>query len=111
MDAFWIETFTSCHAKQCAKDMAANFGGTRHTGYPEMISAACNFNIEAAFDLSQVLVELPAKIGETAVVSGLQDEFLGYLYGVQGWAVRPLWIINSICRPVRLLSLDYIDTC
>jgi hypothetical protein len=45
--------------------------------------------------LSQVLVELPAKIGETAVISGLQDEFLGYLYGVQGLAVGPLQVVNN----------------
>lgn len=55
-----------------------------------MISAAGDFYMEAAFDLSQMFVELSAKIGETAVVSGLQDEFLGYLDGVQGWVVKPL---------------------
>jgi TATA-binding protein-associated factor Taf7 len=75
--------------------MAADFGGAGHTSNPEVVSAACNFYVEAAFDLSQVLVELPAKIGETAVVSRLQDEFLGYLYGVQGLAVRPLRIVNN----------------
>jgi len=95
MHSFGIKSFTAGHFEQRANDMAANFGSAGHAGDPKMISAACNFYVEAAFDLSQVLVELSAKIGETAVVSGLQDEFLGYLYGVQGLAVGPLWIVNS----------------
>ena len=94
MDLLGIKSFTARNFEQQPKDMAADFGSTGHTGNPEMISAACNFYVEAAFDLSQVLVELSAKIGETAVVSGLQDEFLGYLYGVQGLAVRPLRLIE-----------------
>jgi hypothetical protein len=95
MHSFGIKSFTASHFEQHANDMAADFGGAGHTGNPEVVSAACNFYVEAAFDLSQVLVELPAKIGETAVISGLQDEFLGYLYGVQGLAVGPLQVVNN----------------
>jgi len=90
MDSFRIKLFIRRHFEQRTHDIAANFGSTRQTGNPEMVSAACNFYMEAAFDLSQVFVELSAKIGETAVVSGLQNEFLGYLDGVQGLAVKPL---------------------
>ena len=79
MDTFRIQSFVAGHTKQGTQDLAADFGGAGHTGNPEMISAAGYFYIEAAFDLSYVLVELSAKIRETAVVSRLQDEFLGYL--------------------------------
>jgi hypothetical protein len=95
MHSLGIKSFTAGHFEQHANDMAADFGGVGHTGNPEVVSATCNFYVEAAFDLSQVLVKLSTKIGETAVVSGLQDEFLGYLYGVQGLAVRPLQIVNN----------------
>jgi hypothetical protein len=112
MDSLGIKSFTARNFEQHPKDMAADFGSTGHTGNPEMVSAACNFYVEATFDLSQVLVELSAKIGETAVVGGLQDEFLGYLYGVQGLAVRPLRLMSKGAYAVfRLLTLDYIDTC
>lgn len=63
MDSLGIKSFTASYFKQCTKDMAADFCSTGHTGNPEMVSAACNFYVEAAFDLSQVLVELSAKIG------------------------------------------------
>jgi hypothetical protein len=90
MDSFRVKPFIRRHFKKRAHNIAARFGSVRQTGNPEVISAAGDFYMEAAFDLSQVFVELSAKIGETAVISGLQDEFLGYLDGVQGWVVKPL---------------------
>lgn len=90
MDSFGIQLFICRYLEELVHDIAAGLRSTGQTGDPEMISAAGYFYLEAAFDLSQVFVELSAKIGETAVVSGLQDEFPGYLDGVQGLAVRPL---------------------
>ena len=55
-------------------------GFARHT---EAIAAAGNFDIEAAFDLSQVFVKLTTKIGQSAVIGGLQDEVLRNLDSIQ----------------------------
>ena len=84
MDSFRVNPFITSEFEQRPNDIAANFGSIGNTGDPEVISAAGYFHIESAFDLSQVLIELSAKIGETSVVGGFQDDFLGYLYGVQG---------------------------
>ena len=95
MDALRIESFAAGHLKQRMNDIAANLRGARIAGHPEVVSAASDFNVEAAFDLSQVLIELSAKICQTVVVGGFQDDFPGYLYGVQGWAVSPLSVISK----------------
>jgi hypothetical protein len=84
MNALGIESLIFCHLKQRMNDVAANLRGTRIAGNPEVVSAASDFNVEAAFDLSQMLIELSAEIGQTVVVGGFQDDFPGYLYGVQG---------------------------
>jgi len=84
MDPFRVNPFTTGQLEQRANDMAADFGSIGNTGNLEVISAAGYFYIESAFDLSQVLIELSAKIGETSIVGGFQDDFPGYLYGVQG---------------------------
>ena len=107
MDAFGVESFTPGHLKQRMNDISANLRSTRIAGHPKVVSAASDFNVEAAFDLSQMLIELSAKIGQTVVVGGFQDEFPGYLYGVQGWAVSPLSVNSNTQRsrktvPTRL---------
>ncbi len=84
MDPFRVNPFITGEFEQRANDITADFGSIRNTGDPEVISAAGYFYIKSAFDLSQVLIELSAKIGETSVVGGFQDDFPGYLYGVQG---------------------------
>ena len=90
MYVFRIKPFVIGHAKQRANDITSQVGGSRITGDAEAIPSAGNFYVEAAFDLSQVLVELAAKIGETMVVYGFQDKVPGYLYGVQCWVRKPL---------------------
>jgi hypothetical protein len=55
-----------------------------------MITAACDFNVEAAFDLPQVFIELAAKIGQTSVVGGLENDVPRYLDCIQDWCFRPL---------------------
>ena len=90
MNAFGVQSLAAGNSKQRTDDITANLGSIRNTGDPEMISAAGDFYVEAAFDLSQMLIELSTKISETAIVGRFQDEFPGYLYGVQGLAVRPL---------------------
>ena len=78
-----VQPFATRHFKQRTSDVAPYLGGAWNTGHAEASSAACDFYVEAAFDLSQVFIKLSAKIGETVVIGGLQDDILGYLYGVQ----------------------------
>ena len=60
------------------------------TGDAEAISTAGNFYVEAAFDLSQMLVELSAKIGKAVVVGRFEDDVLGCFYGTQCQSFEPL---------------------
>ena len=83
MHPLGIKPFAAGHFEQRSDNVAAYLRRARVAGYAEAISAACDFYVEAAFDLSQVLIELSAKIGETVVVGGFQDDVPGYLYGVQ----------------------------
>lgn len=78
--------------EQGLNNIAANFSSTRIPGYLKTISPAGNLYIEAAFDLAQMFVELPAKIREPTVVGGFQDNVPGYFCGVQGLAFRPLYM-------------------
>ena len=84
MHAFRIKAFISGQFVKGFNNVTANFCGTRPPGYLETISTAGDLYVEAAFDLSQVFIKLSAKIGETVIVGGLQDDVPGYLYGVQG---------------------------
>jgi hypothetical protein len=104
MDAFRVQSFTPGHLKQRINDITANLRSTRVAGNPEVVSAASDFNVEAAFDLSQMLIELTAKIGQTVVVGGFQDDFPGYLYGVQGWAVSPLSVNSKTQFDLKTVS-------
>ncbi|GMR17549.1 MAG: hypothetical protein BMS9Abin32_679 [Gammaproteobacteria bacterium] len=83
MHTLRIEPFAAGQLEQGLQQVAANPCSARVTGYAKAISAAGDLYIEAAFDLSQVLIELSAKIGETAVIGGFQDDVPGYWYGVQ----------------------------
>ena len=94
MHTFRIKILVTGKFIKGLNNIAANFRSTRTSGYLESISTAGDLYIEAAFDLSQVFIKLSAKIGETAVVGGLQDDVPGYLYGVQGWVFGPLDQMN-----------------
>ena len=54
-------------------NIATDLRGARLPGDTKTIAATGNFNIEATFDLSQVFVELAAKIGQATIVGGLED--------------------------------------
>ena len=106
MDTLRIESFSISHFEKRLDNIAADFRGTRITGNTKQISAAGDLDIEPAFDLSQVLIELSAKIGETAIVGRFQDEVPGYLYGVQGLVVRPLKTVDTSANAVLTVALD-----
>ena len=83
MHALRIQPFLISHAEERVQDIATDFRGVGMTGNTETISTAGNFNVEATFNLAQVLVELTAEVGESTVICGLQDDIPGYLRCVQ----------------------------
>ena len=50
----------------------------------ELVSAIADLDGQALFDQAQVLVELPAQIGEAASFKGLEDETMWFDGCVQG---------------------------
>jgi len=63
MDALRVQSFTVGQLEQRTQDFAANLGRARIACHTESVSTAGDFYIETAFDLSQVLIKLSAKIG------------------------------------------------
>jgi hypothetical protein len=90
MHTLGIQSFAVCEAKQGFNDVLSDLRGARMPGYTKLVSAAGDFNVEAAFDLAYVLVKLSAEIGKTVIIGGLQDYVPGYCYGVQGLKFGPL---------------------
>jgi len=81
--ALGIEVLAAGQLEQGPDDVAADLRGAGVTGDAEAVSAAGDVDVQAPFDLLQVLVELAAEIGETTVVGGFQDDVPGYLDCVQ----------------------------
>jgi hypothetical protein len=71
------------HFEQCVKNVTTDLGRTRLSGDAKMIATACDFYIEAAFDLPQVFIELAAEIGQTSIVGGLENYVPRYLDCIQ----------------------------
>ncbi len=90
MHALTVQPFTTGQFEKGTNDVQADLGGARITGDPEAISSAGYVDVEAAFYLPQVLIKLTAKIGQTVVIGGFQDDVLRYLYGVQSLEFTPL---------------------
>lgn len=98
MHAFGIQPLFVSHLEQGFQHIATDFGGTGCTGDTKSIATTGNFHIQAAFDLSQVFVELATEIGQTLVIGGLEDQVPRNLDRIQstkevtakrwGWEVR-----------------------
>ncbi|MNC63970.1 hypothetical protein D3C75_1141340 [compost metagenome] len=60
----------------------------------ELVAAVADLDGQALFDQAQVLVELPAQVGEAASLEGLENEAMGFYGCVQGCflAARRQWI-------------------
>ena len=71
------------------------------TSDAKLVSTAGYFYIEAAFDLTYVLIKLTAEVGKTVIVGGFQDQFLGYCDGVQCLKVNPLSMNESLLSVTR----------
>ena len=58
MDSLAIEVLFASHLEQRLEDVAGQLGGARSSGYSKMMSAAGDLDVEAIFNLPQVLVKL-----------------------------------------------------
>ena len=97
--ALGIEALAVRHLEQAVEHIASDLRGTRLPGDSKMVSAACDFYIEAAFDLPQVFIELAAEIGQAIIVGGLENYVPRYLDCIQDWCFRPLMmIVRSLPR-------------
>lgn len=83
MHPFRVQTFVNRHFEKGLNHVTTGFRRTRFSGDAEKVATAGDFNIEAAFDLAQMLIKLTAEVGETTVVGGFQDDVLRYLCCVQ----------------------------
>lgn len=83
MYALGVQAFVIGHVKERLEYVASKPRSTGITSDAKSISAAGNFYVEAAFDLSDMLIELTAEVGETTVVGGFQDDVPGYRRIVQ----------------------------
>ena len=96
MHALGIEALVVGHLEERANDVAADPGGAGLAGNAKPVSTTGDFDIEPAFDLAQVLVELTAEVGEPLVVGGFQDNVPGNLGCIQ---VQVLTTVIRICIP------------
>ncbi len=103
MDPLRIQVFVLRNFEKRPNHVTTDFCSTRLPGNTETVATACDFNIETAFDLAEVLVKLAAEVGQTTVVDGFQDDVLRYKAGVQGVGNTP-----SGTRSLSL-SQDYIE--
>jgi hypothetical protein len=95
--SFRIESLVIRHLEQLGQNGTANLGCAGPARNPETIAATGYFDIEAAFDLPQVFIELAAKIGQAVVIGGLENDVPRNLDSTQNRIPKPL------CRklPVR----------
>jgi hypothetical protein len=97
MHSFRVESFVIRHLEQPGKNGAADLGCAGKAGNPETIAATGYFDVEAAFDLPQVFIELAAKIGKAVVIGRFENDVARNLDSTQN--LNP----KTLCRkrPVR----------
>jgi hypothetical protein len=89
--ALRIDTLVIGQLEQLRKHIAANLGRPRLSRDAEAITAAGDFDIEAAFDLPQVFIKLAAKIGKAVVIGGLENDVSRSLDRAQNVFLEPLF--------------------
>ena len=89
-----VQSFVHRNFKKRPQHIAAGFCSTGLSGYTKTVATAGDFNIEAAFDLAEMLVKLAAEVGQSTVVDGFQDDVLRYKAGVQGSGKTPYSLVN-----------------
>jgi hypothetical protein len=93
MDALGIEALAIRHSEKPVQHIAAELGRARLAGDAKMVTTTGDLYIEAALDLPQVFVKLAAKIGQAAVVGGLENDIPRYLDCIQDRCFRPLSMV------------------
>ncbi|MOA02211.1 hypothetical protein D3C78_1216540 [compost metagenome] len=71
-------------AVEALQQVLGSLGADRVANQLELVAAIADLDVQAFFDLVQVLVELPAEVGEAAGVEGIQGEAVKFQGGVQG---------------------------
>ncbi len=78
-----IQTLVVGHLEQGQQDITAYFGSAGFSGHPKTVATTGDLDIEATLDLSQVFIKLAAKIGEAAVIGGLENNVSRNLDSIQ----------------------------
>jgi hypothetical protein len=78
-----IQILVVGHLEQGQQDITAYFSSTGFSGHSETIAMTCDLNIEALLDLSQMFIKLAAKVGEAAVIGGLENNVSRNLDSIQ----------------------------
>ena len=91
MHALRIEPLVIGHSKQRLQHVAADLGCAGLPGNAKAVAAACDLDVEATFDLPQVLVKLAAEIGQALVVGGLEHYVPRNLDSVQSTLEITVW--------------------
>ena len=76
--------------EQRVQHVATELSSPRLSGYAKVVTAACDLDIEAAFDLPQVFIELAAEIGQTGIIGRLENYVPRNLDCIQDECFRPL---------------------
>jgi hypothetical protein len=94
---FRVETLVVRHLEQLRQNSAADFCCAGAAGNSKAIATACDLNVEAVFNLPQVLIKLTTEVGKAVIVGGLENNVPRYLDSTQNLIPKPL------CRklPVR----------
>jgi hypothetical protein len=90
MYTFRVQPLTVGHFEQRQQYVAPDLGRSGAAGNPEAISTAGNFDIEAAFDLPQVFIELATQVRQAVVISGLEDNVPKNPDSIQNLYLKPL---------------------
>ena len=72
-----------CLAVETLQQAFGDLGPARFAGQFELVAAVADLDRQALFDQAQVLVELPAQVGEAACFVGFEGETMRFYGGVQ----------------------------
>ena len=81
---FRVKMLTVRQPEQRLQHVATDLCRAGLSRYAKAVAAADDIHIEAAFDLPQVFVELPAQVGQALIIGGLEDYVPRNLGSIQG---------------------------
>ena len=77
------------YAVEAAQQVFRGLGSVLRADQFELVAAVADFQGQALFDQSQVLVELAAEVGEAACFKGFEGEAMRFYGCVQGLSIWP----------------------